>query len=124
MDIRTAIAAAGIGLAAVTISAATASAVVPITAPGVIAGAGFSHPETVALSNSPVPSVLGIGLLAGVTAVHVDPNSSIPQQDGRVNADMATVFADAANSPNGKIVLALVDPAQWNGKFILVAEYL
>ncbi|WP_157227780.1 hypothetical protein [Nocardia asiatica] len=123
MRIRTAIALAGLTLAGVAVSTAPAQAVVPVNAPGVIVGVGFNHEETVALANSPVPAVLGIGLLAGATVVHVPSDSPLAQPGGRVNADMPTIFRDAANAPNGKIVLALVNPPQWNNKAILVGSF-
>ncbi|MEU7631851.1 hypothetical protein AB0C34_17955 [Nocardia sp. NPDC049220] len=111
-------------MAGIAASVGEAAAVVPINAPGIVVGGGFNHEETIALSNSPIPSILGVQLLAGATAVHVDPRSAIPQKDGMINADMPTIFRDAAAASNGKIVLALVDPAQWRGKHILVAEFL
>ncbi|WP_280383644.1 hypothetical protein [Nocardia wallacei] len=106
------------------VSAGAASAIVPVGVPaeGVI-GVGFDHGETQALSNSPVPGILGMGLLAPITSVHVDPESGIPKENGQILADMPTVWRTAADAPNGKMVVALVDPTRYDGKVILVAEY-
>ncbi|MEU6562578.1 hypothetical protein [Nocardia nova] len=108
------------------VTAGAASAVTPISVPdgGVIGGLGFNHGETAALANSPIPSVLGMGLLAPITVAHVDDQSSIQHGGGNIYADMPTVWGEAAANPNGKMAVALVDPARWNGKFILVAQYL
>ncbi|WP_157124651.1 hypothetical protein [Nocardia pseudovaccinii] len=125
MRIRTVAAAAalvaGAGVTAA-ITAGSAAAVVPVNVPGAI-GLGFNHDETIALSNSPIPGILGIGLLAPATVVHVSPDASLPQENGQVLADMPTIWRDAADAPNGRMVVALVDPAQFGGKTILVAEF-
>lgn len=105
------------------IAAGNAAAVTPIADPGDgVIGVGFNHAETAALSSSPVPGLLGIGLLAPVTAVHVDPHSSIPRQHGQILADMPTIWRDAAAASAGKMMVALVDPTRYGGKAILVAQ--
>ncbi|MGY1965561.1 hypothetical protein ACW9HH_15060 [Nocardia gipuzkoensis] len=113
---------AGIGVA---MSAGSASAAVPLQSPGVIAGVGLTHAETVAVANSPVPSVLGIGLLAPLTVVVVPEGSPTPRtEDGRVSATMQSIWQDMATQPNGRISVALVDPAQAGGKLIVVKQFL
>ncbi|WP_107661088.1 hypothetical protein [Nocardia suismassiliense] len=119
--------AAAIGAAITVTTAGTAAAVVPIGSPqdGIIAGVGLNHPETQAVAGSPLPGLLGIGLLAPLITVHVDENSGLPRAaNGQVLADMNTIFNDAAGAPNGRIAIAIVDPARFGGHSILVAEFL
>lgn len=113
---------AGVGAA---VSAGSAVAVTPVGDPanGIVAGLGFNHGETEALANSPIPGVLGIGLVAPAVVVHVPAESALQHEDGKVLADMPTVWRDAAGAPTGKIAVALLDPAKWHGKVILVAEF-
>lgn len=122
MRIRTLIAAAGCG-AALTVAAVAgqASAVTPVALPdqGVV-GVGFNHSETVALSQTPLPAILGSGILAPITDVHVDDQSSIPRGDGKIFADLPTVVRDAADAPNGKLIIALADPGRYHGKVLLI----
>ncbi|WP_067479345.1 hypothetical protein [Nocardia amamiensis] len=113
---------AGVGAA---VMAGSAGAVTPVGDPanGIVAGLGFNHGETEALANSPIPGVLGIGLVAPAVVVHVPEESALQREDGKVLADMPTVWRDAAGAPTGKIAVALLDPAKWHGKTILVAEF-
>lgn len=114
----------GAGIGAV-VTAGSASAAVPVQAPGVIAGVGLTHGETVAVANSPIPGVLGINLLAPLTAVSVPEESPTPRTpQGKVAAPMTAIWQDMAASPNGRITIALVDPAQWGGKAIVVKQTL
>lgn len=116
--------AGGIGFGAV-MSAGSASAVVPVQAPGVIVGVGLNHAETAAVANTPLPSMLGINLLAPLTVVSVPEGSPTPRTpDGRIDATMATIWQDMAAAPNGRITVALVDPGQWAGKAIVVKQFL
>lgn len=125
MRIRSIAAAAGIGVGVAAVAAiGTAQAATPKVLPDIgAAGVAFNHQETVALAGTPVPNILGMGLLAPITSVHVDEHSSIEVEGGRVHADMPTVFQDAAAQPNGRITIAVVDPTRYNGKVLLVGSY-
>lgn len=113
----------GSGIGAVT-AAGSASAAEPVPAlPGVIAGLRLDHSETVAVANSPIPSLLGIGLFAPIVSVSVPEGSPTPRsEDGAIAASMPTIWADMAAVPNGRITVALVDPVRFGGKVVIVKQ--
>ncbi|MGW2662791.1 hypothetical protein ACWCW7_17645 [Nocardia tengchongensis] len=116
------LAGAGLGFA---IAPGQAAALAPIIEPqnGIYIGLDFNHADTVALANSPIPGMLNQPLLSA--GAEIDPASRYWYPDRTaIWGRFSDLVDEAALTPNGSVGLALVDPAQFRGYNIIVAQTL
>jgi hypothetical protein len=95
-----ALAVCAIGLAGVAAAAGSAGAVVSIGVPrdGMI-GVGFNHDETVALSHTPLPGLLGTGLLAPITVPDTGSSGTVSSFSGGAAVGVGSPFPRLLSPP-------------------------
>ncbi|MCM6779035.1 hypothetical protein NDR87_36740 [Nocardia sp. CDC159] len=117
MGIRAAAATLGIaaGLAAIAVSsgAGQAAALTLEVDPQLgVYGVDLNHSETVALHNSPVPTMLD-GVWRDHGTAFLVPMSAIYAEDDEIYVgDLSEVVAEAAESPDGMVGLGIIYPGQ------------
>ncbi|MEC3915390.1 hypothetical protein [Nocardia sp. CDC160] len=88
----------------------TASAATPYVIPQIgAAGLALSPGETQSLANSPVPALVDRFAPRDFVSVGMEPDSTLPQDDTGVYADMPAIIGEAAAHPNGSVDVVWVD---------------
>jgi len=104
--------------AAVTFGAGSAAAAEPIAQPDRV-GLHLNHAETATLGDGPLPALvtmvvplnrIGAGLKGDTTIDH--------DENGSVHASLRQVITEAANHPDGTVVLYLNAPGTRNGRVL------
>ncbi|NNH75436.1 hypothetical protein HLB23_37260 [Nocardia uniformis] len=110
--------------AAMTIGAGTAGAGVPIAQldQGRI-GVHLSHEETAALASGPVPAVVSMFVPLNRMGAGLHPQTEIYRDDrGGVHASLRQVVVEAAQHPDGTIVMFLNAPGTRGGRVLDVYQ--
>ncbi|MEC3957219.1 hypothetical protein VMT65_29590 [Nocardia sp. CDC153] len=88
----------------------TASAATPYVIPQLgAAGLALSPGETQSLASSPVPALVDRFAPRDFVTVGMEPDSTLPQDDTGVYADMPAIIGEAAAHPNGTVDVVWVD---------------
>ena len=105
------------------LAAGTAGAATPVVDPGAgRVGVSLSPQETAALSDGPIPALVGRAIPGNRTGVHLAPDSYFEDDNGRIVTSLEGLFHETASHPGGYINAYLTDPnnpANHNVAFII-----
>ncbi|MTE16536.1 hypothetical protein GLP40_27710 [Nocardia sp. CT2-14] len=87
-------------------------------------GVALSHEETAAMADGPAPAIISMFVPLSRMGARLQPDTAIYKDDrGGVHASLRQVIMEAAEHPDGNVVLFLNLPGSPGGRVLDVYQY-